>query len=235
MVAEVPGQGSAGPYRVVAQRDAQAHLGSGGCGEGVGGSSPRYLWPVIEAGASLAVPGLAATVAALPVIGPVQEAHRLAYTAATGQPGLWARVGAAWRDLRELYPQALALLRAAEHAAETGDRVAASSHLTNASREAGRLRADPLSARIERLARLARTPLAVQGETESAEEREFGLTPRERDVLRLVADGRTDRQIAEELFISVKTAGAHVSNILAKLGVRSRVQAATAAHRHELI
>ncbi|TQS18979.1 response regulator transcription factor [Microbispora sp. KK1-11] len=75
----------------------------------------------------------------------------------------------------------------------------------------------------------------MQGETESAEEREFGLTPRERDVLRLVADGRTDRQIAEELFISVKTAGAHVSNILAKLGVRSRVQAATAAHRHELI
>ncbi|MEW1839332.1 LuxR C-terminal-related transcriptional regulator [Nonomuraea angiospora] len=54
-------------------------------------------------------------------------------------------------------------------------------------------------------------------------------------MLRLLADGRTNRQIAEELFISVKTAGAHVSNILAKLGVRSRVQAATAAHRHELI
>ncbi|MGW4964265.1 helix-turn-helix transcriptional regulator [Nonomuraea sp. NPDC004186] len=200
-----------------------------------GRTSPRYLWPVIEAGASLPVPGLAEAAAALPVIGPVQEAHRLARTAATGQPDLWARVAAAWRDLRQPYPQALALLRAAEHAAETGDRSAASSHLTDASREAGRLRAEPLRARIERLARLARIPLAVQVGTEPAEEREFGLTPRERDVLRLVADGRTNRQIAEELFISVKTAGAHVSNILAKLGVRSRVQAATAAHRHELI
>ncbi|MEU6781245.1 response regulator transcription factor [Nonomuraea angiospora] len=202
---------------------------------GGGRTSPRYLWPVIDAGASLPVPGLPATAAALPVIGPVQEAHRLACAAATGQPGLWGSVAAAWRALRQPYPQALALLRAAEHAAEAGDRAAASAHLADAAREAGRLRADPLSARIERLARLARIPLAARGGTEPAGEREFGLTPRERDVLRLVADGRTNRQIAEELFISVKTAGAHVSNILAKLGVRSRVQAATAAHRHELI
>ncbi|MGH3243377.1 MAG: helix-turn-helix transcriptional regulator [Spirillospora sp.] len=200
-----------------------------------GKTSLRYLWPVIEAGASLPVPGLAETAAALPVIGPVQEAHRLACTAEAGRPDLWSRVASAWTDLRQPYPRALALLRAAEGAAEGGDRSTASSYLTDAAREADRLRAEPLRARIERLARLARISLAGQGDTAPAEERGFGLTPREREVLRLLADGRTNRQIAEELFISVKTAGAHVSNILAKLGVRSRVQAATAAHRHELL
>lgn len=59
----------------------------------------------------------------------------------------------------------------------------------------------------------------------------LGLTPREVDVLTLVADGRTNRQIAAELYISAKTANVHVSNILAKLGVRTRTQAAAVAHR----
>ena len=62
----------------------------------------------------------------------------------------------------------------------------------------------------------------------------FGLTPREQDVLRLVAEGRTNRQIAEELFISPKTASVHVSNILAKLGVSGRTEAAALAHRLHL-
>ncbi|MGW5690331.1 helix-turn-helix domain-containing protein, partial [Streptomyces asiaticus] len=64
---------------------------------------------------------------------------------------------------------------------------------------------------------------------------ELGLTPRERDVLRLVADGRSNRQIAEELFISPKTASVHVSNILAKLGVSGRAEAAAVAHRLRLV
>ena len=64
---------------------------------------------------------------------------------------------------------------------------------------------------------------------------ELGLTPREREVLALVADGRTNRQIAEALFISAKTASVHVSNILAKLGVASRVEAAAVAHRLGLL
>ncbi|MEU0455815.1 response regulator transcription factor, partial [Streptomyces sp. NPDC006129] len=58
-----------------------------------------------------------------------------------------------------------------------------------------------------------------------------GLTSRERDVLRLVAAGHTNRRIAEELFISPKTASVHVSNILAKLGVSGRGEAAAVAHR----
>ncbi|MFD4559990.1 AAA family ATPase [Streptomyces sp. NPDC058469] len=62
----------------------------------------------------------------------------------------------------------------------------------------------------------------------------LGLTSRERDVLRLVSAGRTNRQIAEELFISPKTASVHVSNILGKLGVSGRGEAAAVAHRLEL-
>jgi DNA-binding CsgD family transcriptional regulator len=58
------------------------------------------------------------------------------------------------------------------------------------------------------------------------------LTPREREVLTLVAAGRSNRMIADELFISVKTASVHVSNILAKLGVSSRTEAAAWAHAH---
>jgi DNA-binding NarL/FixJ family response regulator len=57
------------------------------------------------------------------------------------------------------------------------------------------------------------------------------LSPREREVLALVAEGRTNRQIAEALFISPKTASVHVSNILAKLEVSSRGEAAAVAHR----
>ena len=61
--------------------------------------------------------------------------------------------------------------------------------------------------------------------------RQLQLTKRERDVLALLADGRTNRQIAETLYISDKTASVHVSHILAKLGVTNRGQAAAVAHR----
>jgi DNA-binding NarL/FixJ family response regulator len=53
-------------------------------------------------------------------------------------------------------------------------------------------------------------------------------------VLRLVAAGRTNREIADELFITEGTAGTHVSNILGKLGVRTRTEAAAIAHRLSL-
>ncbi|MFC6061346.1 LuxR C-terminal-related transcriptional regulator, partial [Streptomyces ochraceiscleroticus] len=62
----------------------------------------------------------------------------------------------------------------------------------------------------------------------------LGLTPREQDVLRLVAVGRSNRQIADALFISPKTASVHVSNILAKLGVSGRGEAGALAHRLRL-
>jgi DNA-binding CsgD family transcriptional regulator len=59
----------------------------------------------------------------------------------------------------------------------------------------------------------------------------FGLTEREREVLLLLADGRSNPEIAQALFISPKTASVHVSNILAKLGVGGRVEAAAVVHR----
>ena len=62
----------------------------------------------------------------------------------------------------------------------------------------------------------------------------LGLTAREREVLALVADGRSNSEIAEELVIARKTASVHVSNILTKLGVSTRVQAAAVAHRRGL-
>jgi DNA-binding NarL/FixJ family response regulator len=61
------------------------------------------------------------------------------------------------------------------------------------------------------------------------------LTPRERDVLRLLVLGRTNPEIAEELFISPSTARVHVSNILAKLDARTRTQAADLARRLGLV
>ena len=59
----------------------------------------------------------------------------------------------------------------------------------------------------------------------------FGLTDRERDVLALLAAGKSNPEIARTLFISAKTASVHVSNIMAKLGVRRRGEAAAVAHR----
>ena len=64
---------------------------------------------------------------------------------------------------------------------------------------------------------------------------ELGLTRREVEVLRLVAHGLSNRQIANELYISSNTAGVHVSHILSKLNVSSRVLAAGVAHRAGLL
>ncbi|WP_119291956.1 helix-turn-helix transcriptional regulator [Streptomyces sp. YIM 130001] len=118
--------------------------------------------------------------------------------------------------------------------------------LTEAREIAAALRARPLLAEIALLAQRARLALAddptaavtpplpeVQPPVDAAES--FGLTSRERDVLALVAAGRSNRQIAEELFISPKTASVHVSNILAKLNVSGRTEAAALAHRLRLV
>jgi DNA-binding NarL/FixJ family response regulator len=98
-----------------------------------------------------------------------------------------------------------------------------------------------LATELEALARRARIDLPTPPDQpeHSAEPRpdaldRLHLTPREREVLALVADGRTNRQIAEKLYISDKTASVHVSNILTKLGVTNRGEAAAVAHRLRL-
>ncbi|MDE3129798.1 MAG: response regulator transcription factor, partial [Acidobacteriota bacterium] len=68
----------------------------------------------------------------------------------------------------------------------------------------------------------------------TAEALPFGLTPRELQVLALLAQGATNRQIGASLYMAEKTASVHVSRILAKLDVRSRTQAAAVAHRLHL-
>ncbi|MFI2202528.1 AAA family ATPase [Streptomyces sp. NPDC020192] len=102
---------------------------------------------------------------------------------------------------------------------------------------AAHLGARPLADAVTRLAQRARLTLTRaprQALAPADPAAALGLTSRERDVLRLVAAGRTNRQIAEELFISPKTASVHVSNILGKLGVSGRGEAAAVAHRLEL-
>lgn len=101
---------------------------------------------------------------------------------------------------------------------------------------ADHLGARPLSDAVALLGRRARLTLGHTGDPGAPPEptdpaQALGLTGRERDVLRLVSEGRTNRQIAGELFISPKTAGVHVSNILAKLGLSGRGGAAAVAHR----
>ena len=76
---------------------------------------------------------------------------------------------------------------------------------------------------------------AIDGDGDGAGEADpFGLTARERQVLALIAEGATNRQIGTALFMAEKTASVHVSRILSKLGVRSRTQAAAVAHRMHL-
>jgi DNA-binding CsgD family transcriptional regulator len=73
------------------------------------------------------------------------------------------------------------------------------------------------------------------GESRSAGATSTALTQRERDVLALITQGSTNRQIARQLYISEKTVSVHVSNILAKLGVRGRTEAAAVARRDGLL
>jgi DNA-binding CsgD family transcriptional regulator/tetratricopeptide (TPR) repeat protein len=118
--------------------------------------------------------------------------------------------------------------RLAEALLGAGNREQATATAQAAHQTAMRLGAEPLQAALELLARRGRLDL---GAGVPAERSLAGLTPRELEVLRLLVEGRSNRQIAEQLFISGKTASVHVTNILAKLGVHSRLEAAATARR----
>jgi ATP/maltotriose-dependent transcriptional regulator MalT len=146
----------------------------------------------------------------------------------------WTEAIEASRRAEDPYLIAYALLRQGEVACAEGDREGASAAVQEAVRLAAALGAAPLLAETHALARRARVRIeadAPKVETDGAGIDAFGLTQREREVLELVADGRSNPQIAAELFISRKTASVHVSNILGKLGVASRGEAAAVAHR----
>jgi DNA-binding CsgD family transcriptional regulator/tetratricopeptide (TPR) repeat protein len=161
------------------------------------------------------------------------------------QCAAWDAAARASETLSEPYRLAVALLRAAEAALAAGDHDGGASRLRRAAAVAGRLGAEPLSDDIALLARRARIGLGADSDPGAGaaapaasgaltERERLGLTAREFEVLRLVAAGRSNPEIASELFISVKTASVHVSNILGKLGVAGRGEAAAMAHRLRL-
>ncbi len=163
----------------------------------------------------------------------------------TATAGAWAEATERWQTRGRPYPLAYAQWRLAEALLGEGDRTGATDALTSAHAVAVSLGAAPLRAAIESLATRARVELASQEDatptpepatTESGQPADpFGLTRRELEVLALVAAGRTNRQIAKSLFISESTAGVHVSNILGKLGVAGRTEAAGIAIRLGLV
>jgi DNA-binding CsgD family transcriptional regulator len=174
--------------------------------------------------------------------GPLQQAHRLTFAAeaavesgtaaaAGTDPGpSWEAAAQAWERLDQPYELAQALLHAAEAAMDRGARDDAAKRLARAAPLAEKLGAGPLREQIGSLARRARLGLPSEP-TSGQPSRLAGLTAREAEVLRLIAAGRSNRDIAAELFISGKTVSVHVSNILAKLHAASRTEAAAIAYR----
>jgi DNA-binding CsgD family transcriptional regulator/tetratricopeptide (TPR) repeat protein len=157
---------------------------------------------------------------------------------------LWEAAAGRWEALELPYRRAIAQWREAESRAESGDRDAAAAAAAPALRTAHALGSRWLEGEIRALAGRARLALGADGPVAAdtgadaggpaAPADPFGLTDRERQVLALVAQGATNRQVGETLFMAEKTASVHVSRILAKLGVRSRTEAAAVAHRHHL-
>jgi DNA-binding CsgD family transcriptional regulator len=157
-----------------------------------------------------------------------------------GEPDVaaWSAAVERWRARRRPYLLAYARWREAEALLASGDRAAATAALREAAVIAADLGARPLAGEIASLAQRARLDIAAEAPSPAAPTPAvatpadpYGLTKREREVLGLVALGRTNRQIADALFISENTAGVHVSNILGKLGVAGRTEAAAIAVR----
>ncbi len=148
----------------------------------------------------------------------------------------WVPVAEAWSRAGRPFPTAYARFRQAEALLAARERPAAEAAARAGHELAVRLGAAPLRAEIERLARLGRLDLGQAAAVAPAPSpadpgAAFGFTARESEVLQLVAGGWSNQQIADALFISRKTASVHVSNILGKLGVDTRVEAAAVAHR----
>jgi DNA-binding CsgD family transcriptional regulator/tetratricopeptide (TPR) repeat protein len=154
-------------------------------------------------------------------------------------PAAWAAAARRWEALGQPYPTACARWREAEALlASRAPKAQAEETLRAAHVFAVRLGAAPLRHELQLLAQRGRVRLEPPAQPAPVAEaevpsmaRSLGLTRRETEVLVLLAEGRTNRQIGQELFITEKTASVHVSRILAKLGVTSRGEAAAIAHR----
>jgi DNA-binding CsgD family transcriptional regulator len=153
----------------------------------------------------------------------------------TGSRAAWREAAQAWQAAGQPYREAYARLREAEAAARAGRRDQAERALASCLELARALPAAPLVALAESLggrSRLGPRPPAAGPAGPLAA---LDLTSREAAVLALLAEGRSNRQIARALFISDRTVAVHVSHILGKLGVRNRTEAATVAGRLGLL
>jgi DNA-binding CsgD family transcriptional regulator/tetratricopeptide (TPR) repeat protein len=153
-------------------------------------------------------------------------------------PERWQTAAGVWEGLERPFEAAYAHLRQAEALLAGGTaRRQAETVLRAAHQTTITLGAQPLRHEIELLAQRGRLHLDERGNRTAAPQvppppaASLGLTRREAEVLALVAEGRTNRQIGQALFITEKTASLHVSHILAKLGVTGRGEAAAVAHR----
>lgn len=136
----------------------------------------------------------------------------------------WGAAADGFARLGQVHEAARCRARQAPALRATGDLAGAAAAVAEARAVAERLGARPLLAELDDLEGAG---AARPGSSD--------LTPREREVLGLVSVGRSNGEIAAQLFISAKTASVHVSNILAKLGAASRTEAASIARRDGLL
>ncbi len=165
------------------------------------------------------------------------EHARLRWLAGADPPPLdelaaaWEAAVATFRTLGHPFETARSQARLASVQRAAGQVAAAKAAVTAAGAEARRLGAEPLLRELRALS----GPGAGRGAAGDGSRRDEPLTARELEVLTLVAQGRSNREVAGQLFISAKTVSVHVSNILAKLGVSGRTEAAAVARRRGLL
>jgi DNA-binding CsgD family transcriptional regulator len=144
----------------------------------------------------------------------------------------WSEAARAWEAIGHPYDLAIALLAAAEAAFATHERAAGRRNLEGALTQASSLGSAPLVERAEELARRARITVSAPRRRDIDVS---ALTPREVEVLQLLAEGRTNPQIAQHLFLSPKTVGIHVQRVLEKLESHTRGEAVATARRRGLL
>ncbi|MFB9412443.1 helix-turn-helix transcriptional regulator [Dactylosporangium matsuzakiense] len=218
----------------------------------IAGTAVRYAWPLLwlglrieaddpagaaPAAATAALRDLAATLgcgtapaAAYRALAEAEVARR----DGRSEVAAWRAAGDAARRADEAYLLSYALFRLAEAQTAAGDPAAAAATAQEGLRLADEL-ATTVAEDIRTLIRRARLRTDAERPGPAGPQRRFRLTDREHEVLVLLAEGRSNAQIAAALYISPKTASVHVSNILAKIGAANRTEAAGTAHRLGLL
>jgi DNA-binding CsgD family transcriptional regulator len=148
---------------------------------------------------------------------------------------MWSDVVGRWRDAGLSFRLGWALVRLGEAVSSAAQSAQARLALDEAVNIGTELGARPLLEAAQAVGRRAHLRLASWTQASTGASETMGLTTRELEVLRLVAQGASNGRIAEQLFISPKTASVHVSHILEKLGVSTRGEAAAVAHRRGLV